>query len=610
VANGQPDATVEVELTFEGTDKAAAGMEKVAGATDEVSQSLANVTAEELKAADKMRRLERQTARLQSQLAKNTGGLQKNLFALRAKRAAEEAAATGVEKLAAAEAKAALAIELESVAAVEGTAANAALGASAAGATTTFGTMTSAAGSLLTVVGVLIPEAGIAAGAVGALGAASSATATAMGAIAPVLIGLTVALPIVISLFREEASAAEDSEEANKRLTRSYEELLESIQTTNRARTQEQTLAMGLGTINEQQARLQEAEERHSNLEGEISDLQARRTNARTDLGFAELAAELEGISGDISVRRLQRDRADEDIRAAREGLRLAREEQAADITEGLEADLAAREERSTRSRGGSRGGARAERDDQQARIDAINRLNTAEEQHLALLREEKELRGEILRKTEEQARLEAAKTLEVAERNEERRLKDLADRESEAMRRLEELEKEGEERRAEMARTSAMVDEEGKQIAGVFSKAFALAIRGQEDFGVALQAGFSELLLRKGEEAVFDGSVALLQAVGFFATGNVPAGVGKTTEGLGLIALGATAGAVGAAIAPSSGGGAERPREEPADQDLSGSTTIINFDSPVVTAQTNTELAQSLQTTMNRGFGRQFGTI
>lgn len=603
---------VNVEIDFTGTDKAAAGVKKVSDGMEGFSHSLANVSAEELKAAAQLERLERQTARLQTRLA-NNAGFQQSLMSLRRQRAAAAEASTAEDQFAAAARRASEAAAAQGEASTSAAQGLNTHGMAAAEAANRTGQMIGAVGNLATVAAASIPELNQYAGIIGGVGTAISAAASSMGPWGIALAAATVALPPLIALLREEEEATRDVEAANHDAAASFDDMVHSIQRANRERARAERVAMGLGTVEEQQAQLRVAQARLENLEEQrrqASILEATsrvgRVNARMVDNIA--AAQQQQRSLGIAI-----DDQESRVAEAQRQLRIAQLEQSRDVGEGLAADQEAR-----RRRGGGRRGEdptiamirQAEREAEAAAMslefDLVRALGDEyDEQRETLgdmlelvrlrLSAEYEEAANAKERSDELARLEQEKEEEAFQRR--ARAKELADeeeakREEEATRR----------RDAEMKKFS----DAGEAAAGVLSSAFQLAITGQEDLGVALAQGFSDLMLQKGTEAVFDGTKALFEAVGYATTGNAAAAAGKAAEGAGLIALGASVGAVGAAIAPPAGGAAEQPRTEPDPADAGGGTLVVNYNSPLAIVGDERTVAQSISGIGRRSLGRQ----
>jgi hypothetical protein len=155
------------------------------------------------------------------------------------------------------------------------------------------------------------------------------------------------------------------------------------------------------------------------------------------------------------------------------------------------------------------------------------------------------------------------------------------------------------------------VANEAASAFGGTLANAFSKGISGQQDFGKALEEGSKATLQQLGTKFVAEGIGALLQAVGFAATGN-PAAAGKAAEGGGLVALGLSLGAASGAIntgAPA----AEKPDSPPQSGARNGGNTgggnvVVNWNAPTVTASTSAdvgrEIARTIRSSESR-FGR-----
>lgn len=595
---------IDVEIAFTGADKARSQMEGLAGATDEWSESLANVSKEELEAARKLERLEKAESRLRSKLS-NNAGFQQHVMA--ARQAGREA-----ERLARAEAMAARELEIAGKRAdiaadhfLEMVGAQERAGEASASMSSRVGSATASLGGMISVVGAGNPDMARLGGVMSVVGSAASQMGQSMDLVSITIAAMTVAVSALAAGMDHLAEEEAQLREENNRLEHSYQDLAQEISNTLATASRVQRNMRGLGTEIEAEAELRHLESLQEVTQRELDQYERQRREL-SGLQRTFGGAELDRLDRAINLRRQTLIDLRAGIAGARLGVEAARDTQ---IAETIEDTFDAAEDAARRRR---RGGRHRDNSEQLAR----ERIRLAEEEKRLIeqideavqrrIQTERELAKELAeaaalaREREAAARVQAgADAVSEAEKEQQRRAV-LANQ------RLEDIRKEEEERQRQVAQTRSQVTDMGDEVGAVFSNAFRLAITGQEDLGVALQQGFSDLMLQKGTEAIFDGTKALFEAVGYAATGNAPAAAGKATEGVGLIALGASVGAIGAAIAPPAGGGAERPRSEPEPGEGGGGTTILNFDSPLAIVGSEREVAMQLNATVSRGIGRQ----
>ena len=488
------DEKIEVEISFAGSEKAARQMEALAGNTEDFSRSLANLSREEVAAADKMARAEAQAKRLESQVTNNTRGLQQLVLALRAQRAEADRAATAEANLARE-----MTILSERADIAVQSFERQELGMHAVEAASTsmaskLGAATASLGGMISVVGAGNPEMARLGGLMSVVGSAASQF---QGKIDPLSAGIA-ALTVVVSAIAVAMDHLSEREralmETNNALSRSYSELHDEMASALQAQSELERDMQGLGTETQARARVARLESLQATTVAELDRLTSRREEMNG----------LERTFGGAELERLDRDIAREQntlanlrvgIEGARAGIQAARDTQA---LEALDAVDPAMEEAPARRRGG---GGRAAEDRNQAEIDRINRLNAAEEQRLAFIRQREEeekagleeiIRLERQRAAEELQNMEAAKAArEAYEAEAAQRRQAQREAEAGAIRKL------AAEEEARIARMRAQIDDQGKEIAGVFSTAFGLAIRGQED----LQSTASGLLRAAHEE-------------------------------------------------------------------------------------------------------------
>lgn len=602
---------IDVEIAFTGADKARTQMEGLADSTDGFSQSLANVSAEELKAAQKLESLERAEARLRSKLS-NNAGFQQHIFSLR--QAQSEA-----DRLARAEAMAARELEIAQKRAdlaadaflrMVGAEKEAADGS--ASLSSKVGAATSSIGGMISVVGAGNPAMAQLGGIMSVVGSAASQMGQSMDPVSVTISVMTIAISALAAGMDHLAEQERQLVEENNALERSYQDLAQEISNTLSTTARVQRNMQGLGTEIEATAQLRHLESLQTVTQREL-DQYLRQRNELSGLQRTFGGEELDRLDSAIALRQQTLVDLRAGIAGARLGVEAARDTQIAETIE----DTFDAAENAARRRSGGRGNRVNETLEmlRRAEEEAAAAAMVLENDMLAALGDEADQHSVINDLLNE--RLSTAQLLVDEEKrmmDEQRRAQEAADeawrtdetRVRLAREHLAEIEKEEELRQEAANKTRADINEIGADAAGIASDIFRLALSGQEDLGAAFQAYFSDLMIQKGSEAVFDGTKALFEAVGFAATGNAPAAAGKAAEGAGLIALGVAAGAVGAAIAPPAGGAAERPRSEPTPDQGGGGTTVINFDSPLAIVGDERTVAMQLNATINRGTGRQ----
>lgn len=599
---------INVEVDF-ATKEAQANVKALSGEMDGFSQSLANVSAEELQAAQKLERLERNTSRLQSRLANNQG-FQQHLMSLRRSRAEAEKAAEAEARLAREVEIAGQRADIAEDRFLQMVGAQEQAGEASASLSSRAGAATASIGGMISVIGAGNEDLARLGGLASVAGSAISQLGTSMDPVSITISALTLGISALAVAMDSAAEAEARMREENDALLHSLQDIEQQIRGNLRAQSELERDMLGLGTEIQTRARRQRLEQIRDVTFREL--VQARRE--RNEIEGSVLAGFREGRIRELDRIISAREDTLADLRRGIEGAgraeAIARREEA----EAIRADT---EEAATAGRRRGRGGqsalqreieqkqrelmelanerARAEKETATALLEQVESVD----QIVAALLERRDITQDI---AEEEKRMAAE--ADVRQRASEEQI--MANRTAAARQRMQELTKEEEEstrrRDAEMARFT----DAGEEAAGVLSNAFQLALTGQEDLGTALAAGFSDLMLQKGTQAVFDGTVALFQAAGYFATGNTPAGVGKTAEGLGLIALGASVGAVGAAIAPPVGGTAEQPRTEPDPAEAGGGTLVVNYNNPLAIVGDERTVAESLSGIERRGLGRQ----
>lgn len=216
-------------------------------------------------------------------------------------------------------------------------------------------------------------------------------------------------------------------------------------------------------------------------------------------------------------------------------------------------------------------------------------------------------------RRLEERARAveeyesERAKQAAIAELEAER----ASDAETERIEKARHLSDQAHERRVrQLQEETRILEDFGSTVGNVFGDAFGAAISGQESFDVALAKGTKNALIQFGTTMVAEGVGALLTAAGNIVI-NPPAAATKAVEGVGKLALGASLGAVGAAI-PTPSAGAAGPQERPADRTPDGregpaAPIIIQMNGQMVTGTTEASLGRTLGRLASTGT-RRFG--
>ncbi len=144
----------------------------------------------------------------------------------------------------------------------------------------------------------------------------------------------------------------------------------------------------------------------------------------------------------------------------------------------------------------------------------------------------------------------------------------------------------------------TAMLEDVGDTVGGIFAGAFSAAIQGQEDFGTALAKGTKAALINFGTTMVAEGIGALFTGIGNTVI-NPPAAATKLAEGAGKIALGVGLGAAGAAI-PTGGGSApsaraERPRVDQAPGSGAGAQPpmVVQLNAPTILGGSEQEVGR-----------------
>lgn len=391
----------------------------------------------------------------------------------------------------------------------------------------------------------------------------------------------------VIPALESLATSAERAASEEERLTAmvdtqavAYDDLLAAIRRVNAERSREQTLAMGLGSLEEQQAAVELQERTLQNLN-------------RTAEALGRMAASEENLRalGAIGEARALTERR---LAAAREALGLAQSDAAADAEDFMASgEMPGRA--SERGRGGRRGGGGARR--------------------------ERDVLGELMQRAAGgsdavgfAAGLDAAdvsgrpsdfdvEAADMQRQGRNRRFGGQTQAEIRAVQQLADKQKEAHE--AQMERISQQVEawaDAGQKIGGTIYNAFTTAVSGQESFEVAMVKGFKNLAVQFGGQMVNEGIAALLTAVGN-TVANPPVAATKAAEGAGKLALGIGLGAAGAAIPiPSAGGGqqAKPPRLGPqSEMGSGGASVVVNMNAPSVVAGSTQQVGRMIGRTL-----------
>jgi hypothetical protein len=430
-----------------------------------------------------------------------------------------------------------------------------------------------------------------------------------MGPVGVAIAGLSAALPLLIRLFMDSGEEAREAASGFDAMTASLDEAISKVRELDAARAQEQRRAMGVQTVDETRGDVLIAQ-------GRVGSQQARLERALRSAGLDPSAAQNIAAMGDGSAARrrltntfaasggsvddlngllIQLDR----VVDAREELTDAVHRQAdaqRDLLEGQMEEfevaqaIAAEEEaaRSTRSRGGRRGGRsrgpsagdqpltldNLETELEGNAADTIAGITTPEAVRAAALAEELDLRKEI-------ASLQGQAALDEA----------MAAERQAAKVKLTQAELETE---REMARTEA-------ELAKTQSQAFDLVNQGSE-------AAFELFNAQEGEKELIRGAIQVAQAIGAYPDGFGIAqhGIAAALHFANAAKLGVGGGGGGAPI-PSAGQTARAtppPGFGGGGDSGGGGTTVMNFNSPVPEA-----LIGQYQRRADRAYKARYGS-
>lgn len=453
-----------------------------------------------------------------------------------------------------------------------------------AGAASAVQSLTDALGQQGRVAGLIGSLAGSAA-AGAQLGATFGPHGALVGGIAGALVPAITAAVDWLDRFdresRDAIAAAGDLASTNEQLADSYNEIVTAIRAASSAQALQSRLAMGLGSSQEQEALVETRRQ-------ELERLRAMERGYNTTL--MDSGASLDAQAAASRLREQVRPL----IRAAEAALAEATEAQrqaaldAVAETEELFDQLVA-DAQSSGGGGRSGGGARrdAEEESNETLLSLMREI-TAEideqrraEEELAAVREanrQKDIEAELgeLQRREEAAQRE----LELLE---EQKLKlDEADREAQE---------------AAESRIASYQDVTGVVVGGL-TDALSAIIAGEktaEDAFKGLLASFLEFI---SEQAALKAAYEAAAAIESFATQDYAGGAQHIAAALAYGAVAVAAGAGAAALSQPSASGQDRPAdpEEREQGEGRGGDTIINFNSPVVTASTRAELGRDLR--------------
>lgn len=388
-------------------------------------------------------------------------------------------------------------------------------------------------------------------------------------------------IPAMQSLFE----ALEDVDSAQRRVTvsvdmqtESYAALLTQIRAVNRERNQTQTLSMGLGSIEEQEAAVQLQERTLHNL---AETARALTAQPGTEQNLAALTAV--GRARQLTEQRLN---------DAREALDLARADMEADAADFIATGNLPGQGPAERRRGGRR----RERETNWGKLeDLMGRAAGGSDAigFAAGLGDDGPPSAGEIESARGRGRARTGSAFD-AQRGAEQRAQRAAIEEIDRMRK--------EKHELQLERIQAEVDAwagAGQKIGATLYNAFQIAATGQEDLDVAMVKGFKNLAIQFGGQMVNEGIGALFTAVGN-TVANPPMAATKAAEGAGKLALGIGLGAAGAAIpVPAAGGGAQSstPRLGPQGSGETGGarSVVVNLNAPSVVTGTRAVVGREI---------------
>lgn len=321
-------------------------------------------------------------------------------------------------------------------------------------------------------------------------------------------------------------------------------------------------------------------------LEGQAFDTAARINELTNQLAAVnDQIRQLGTVSGPQAAMRLL------DLRDEAE--RLRREINA------LQADFESQRQmaqESTATRRSSSGPSRAELGEQ-ALIDFLERERQGRESVLRVIEEQKRAERERIRVAEDYyrtlAELEHQKALDDAMREERATEERMALLDAEKRKR-DALERE---QIAQAEARIASYQETTGVIVGGLTDALSAIIAGEQTAGEAFQNLLSSFLAFISEQAALKAAFEAAEAIASFASQDYAGGVQHTAAAVAYGAVAVAAGAGSAALAASAQASAQPAAPEEREQtDRMGGDTIINFNSPVVTASTRAELGRDLR--------------
>jgi hypothetical protein len=409
-------------------------------------------------------------------------------------------------------------------------------------------------------------------------------------------------------------SAAEDAARVSaQQLTASLSTLITRTREAYAAQAQMDTLSAGGGSIAEQSAFTQQAEQRRQLIEralggdaGAIRELRAAGLTGRSDSDPSAFARVREALGGgratelDDSEREMLRSRADFTTDRVHE--RIGLQEQA------IETQTDTRTTSPTRGGGG--GGDRLGQQRQfrsgmntdiTQELDATAQLLALEEerrQSLRALREQRDSDAEAAARNAEQEQADLDKAIEG--------IRVLKEEESAAAQaRKESEEQELERMEADSERKKALYEQQiqaYQEVTGVLVNGLVKASEAIADGSASAEEAFKGLLgsflQYISQRAALEAAAEFAQAIGSFASYNYAAGAQHLAAGALWAGVAVATGVGGAAIArpsvPTEQGPA-RPPTSDGTSDRGGGTTVINWNSPVVTAQTEATLGRQV---------------
>lgn len=390
-------------------------------------------------------------------------------------------------------------------------------------------------------------------------------------------------IPAMQSLFE----ALEDVDSAQRRVTvsvdmqtESYAALLTQIRAVNRERNQTQTLSMGLGSLEEQEAAVQLQERTLHNL---AETARALTAQPGTEQNLAALTAV-------GRARRLTEQRLND----AREALDLARADMEADVADFIATGNLPGQGPAERRRGGRR----RERETNWGKLeDLMGRAAGGSDAigFAAGLGDDGPPGAGEIESARGRGRARTGGAFD-AQRGAEQRAQRAAIEE------LDRMQKDKHDRQMERIQEEADAwGAAGQKIGSTLYNAFQIAATGQESLDVAVVKSFKALGIQFGGQMVSEGIGALLTAIGN-ATNPATAAIAaaKAAEGAGKLALGIGLGAAGAAIpVPAAGGGAQSstPRLGPQGSGETGGarSVVVNMNAPSVVTGTRAVVGREI---------------